>query len=157
VTGDHLSSEAWRHECEARHLLDGFPNGEARARYLDGVEKKRGRAARVALSQKAVEIRESRKGTAMTVFAASNRCYMKARCAATGRCMDRGRCNPATDPDYAPVDHDVVLTGTGSPAGMPPMLPDTWDFGSSDCSSSSSDPGSSYSSSSDSGSCGGGE
>lgn len=37
-------SEAWRHECEARHLLDGMQLGPRRA-YLAAIKAKRGDAA----------------------------------------------------------------------------------------------------------------
>lgn len=37
-------SEAWRHECEARHILS-LPNAEERRAWLERIEAKRGKAA----------------------------------------------------------------------------------------------------------------
>lgn len=44
------SSEAWRHECEARAIL-AMPRLDQRRAFLAGVEKKRGEAARLALQK----------------------------------------------------------------------------------------------------------
>lgn len=44
---DHQSEE-WRAECEARHVLR-LPDKSARWTYLNGVERKRGKASRDAL------------------------------------------------------------------------------------------------------------
>jgi hypothetical protein len=41
-------SEAWRHECEARHVIN-MPTLEQRRAYLAGIEDKRGAAAAAAL------------------------------------------------------------------------------------------------------------
>lgn len=40
--------EDWRHECEARAIMDLRSTNERRA-WLEGIEKKRGQAARLAL------------------------------------------------------------------------------------------------------------
>ena len=38
------ASEAWRAECEARHVL-AYPTVQARREYLAGIQKRRGDAA----------------------------------------------------------------------------------------------------------------
>lgn len=37
-------SEAWRHECEARHIA-GLPSRAARTEWLEALERRRGREA----------------------------------------------------------------------------------------------------------------
>lgn len=46
------SSEAWRHECEARAVV-GMPTREARRAHLDAVERLRGQKARQRLEETA--------------------------------------------------------------------------------------------------------
>ena len=48
-------SEEWRAECEARHVAR-IPFRDERHGYLDGVEKNRGKEARVALQKLAEKI-----------------------------------------------------------------------------------------------------
>lgn len=52
--------EAWRHECEARAVLD-LPSIDRRRAYLDGVGKRRGRKAQFELEATARSIWEARK------------------------------------------------------------------------------------------------
>lgn len=47
--------EAWRHECEARAVL-ALPHVEARRKYLEGVGKRRGLAARNGLEDTVREL-----------------------------------------------------------------------------------------------------
>lgn len=54
------SSEAWRHECEARHLLDGMQLIPRRA-YLAAIKTRRGDAAYNALTATVVAIWTARK------------------------------------------------------------------------------------------------
>lgn len=61
VTAVDTSSEAWRHECEARHIA-GLQTREERREYLAFVAKKRGDAAAKALRQRVTEIWEERRG-----------------------------------------------------------------------------------------------
>lgn len=56
-------SEAWRHECEARHLLDRMPL-VARRLYLATIKTKRGDAAYDRLCATVVAIWEARKAGA---------------------------------------------------------------------------------------------
>lgn len=44
------ASEAWRHECEVRFVL-AMPGREARGKYINGVEKRRGSVAAERLRQ----------------------------------------------------------------------------------------------------------
>lgn len=45
LTGEPVDpySEAWRHECECRHVLDKMGSRAERAAYLEGIEQKRGK------------------------------------------------------------------------------------------------------------------
>lgn len=57
------ASEAWRHECEARHVA-GLATLDARRDYLDYVAKRRGDAAGQALKQLVAQIfNAQRRGT----------------------------------------------------------------------------------------------
>lgn len=49
------ASEAWRAECEARHVL-AMPAVEARREYLTGIQKRRGQAAYQALADLVREV-----------------------------------------------------------------------------------------------------
>lgn len=55
--GHHVdsSSEAWRHECEARYIAN-LPSREARLAYIEGVSKRRSEAAGQALQALATTI-----------------------------------------------------------------------------------------------------
>lgn len=48
LTGEPVdtASQAWMHECEVRHILDGFPSKEARNIYLFGGTTPNGRKVR---------------------------------------------------------------------------------------------------------------
>ena len=53
------SSEPWRLECEARHLLDRFQLGARRA-YLDAIKVRRGAAAHATLTGAIMAVWEAR-------------------------------------------------------------------------------------------------
>jgi hypothetical protein len=55
------SSEAWRFECECRHVLNLQVRG-ARRQYLDGVKKVRGEAAALRLEDGVRAMMEVRRG-----------------------------------------------------------------------------------------------
>ncbi len=56
-------SEAFRFECEARHILN-MPNKPLRVACLDNIEKRRGLPAREALQTKILEVWEARQALA---------------------------------------------------------------------------------------------
>ena len=56
-------SEAWRFECEARHILN-MPNKPIRIATLENIEKKRGQLARLALEGKILEVWTARQAKA---------------------------------------------------------------------------------------------
>ena len=51
LTGEPVDpySEAWRHECECRSILDGMSTRAQRTKQLDGIEKFRGKPSADAL------------------------------------------------------------------------------------------------------------
>lgn len=55
------ASEAWRAECEARHLLK-LPSIGERRDYLNTVSRRRGLASRAALESLALALWEARRG-----------------------------------------------------------------------------------------------
>lgn len=55
VTVVKSDSEAWRFECEARHILK-LPTRSERVAMLEGIGKRRGEAAKKKLSDKILEI-----------------------------------------------------------------------------------------------------
>lgn len=56
-------SEEWRHECEARYILD-MPNKPLRVAFLENIEKGRGLGARQALEAKILELWRARQPVA---------------------------------------------------------------------------------------------
>lgn len=61
-TGETVASdsEAWRHHCEARTVL-AMPTLDMRRAYLSAVEKRRGSAAREALQNTMLGIRNAQR------------------------------------------------------------------------------------------------
>lgn len=57
------ASEAWRHECEARHVAK-LPTREQRQDYIASVTKKRGSEAGLALQELATTIFKAQRTTA---------------------------------------------------------------------------------------------
>lgn len=57
----HTYTEAWRHECEVRYVVK-MDGPESRRAFLDGVEKKRGKAAADRLRDGVRKVWETRNG-----------------------------------------------------------------------------------------------